>query len=99
MKKVIKTTKIGADTIAELCSLLDIQYDIQVDEKNSGRTVILDYDYMELDKKLKRGAGRKKKEIGIDDLQSEVKKYGIKKVAEMHNLSERTIYRRLNSAS
>lgn len=96
MFKEIRTTKDGAETIQEILSLLGIKSYISVMGK-SARLISFVYDKDVVKSKLTRGAGRKpKSELEGLDLYIEVKKNGVKAVAEKEGITERAVYMRLN---
>lgn len=95
MVKEIRTTKDGAETIRELLLLLDIDSEISIVGK-SARSIKFEYDKEAIQAKLKRNAGRKpKSNLSGIDLYLEVKKNGIKAVAEKEGITERAIYKRM----
>ena len=97
MERTLRVTKEAAEVISELCSLLSIKHEIEKTSNSSARIVTLDYDFMEVDKRLKRRAGRKANVIDVQSLKAEVKKNGVTKTAAAHGVTERTIYRQLKS--
>ena len=99
MERALRVTKETAEVISELCSLLGIKHDIEKDSSSSARIITLDYDFMEVDKRLKRNAGRKGNVIDIEALKAEVKQKGVTRTAADHGVTERTIYRQLKAQS
>ena len=97
MERTLRVTKEAAEVISELCSLLGIKHEIEKTATSSARIVTLDYDFMEVDKRLKRRAGRKANVIDVQALRAEVKKNGVTQTALNHGVTERTIYRQLKS--